>query len=83
MVVSRDDADSPRALAICVPVTTAYRGSDYEVPLPKVGFLREQSYANTQGVMSIQHHELTRMLGRFKPEVIDSVKKALRFAMDL
>src|SRR5688500_11542365 len=31
MVVSREDASAPRALAVCVPLTTQARGSRYEV----------------------------------------------------
>lgn len=83
MVVSREDPDAPRALAICVPVTTSYRGSQYESALPRVPFLREQSYANTQGIMGIEHSELGRLLGRFKGEALDAVKAALRYALEL
>ena len=39
VVVSREDPDAPRALAICAPVTTAYRGSEYEVDIGKPRFL--------------------------------------------
>lgn len=52
-VVSREDADAPRALAICVPITTAYRGSVYEVCIGKPRFLRDISYANIQGLQAI------------------------------
>ena len=48
VVVSRRNDDPPRALALCVPIRTQNRDSDYEVPLPRVRFLREQSYANVQ-----------------------------------
>lgn len=83
LIVSREDADPPRALAICVPLTTKNRGSSYEVKLPRIAFLREQSYANVQGIMAVQHHELGRLLGKLPASIIDEVKAALRFAMDL
>ena len=83
MVVSRVDDEAPRALAICIPVTTAYRGSKYEVQLPRISFLREQSYANTQGIMAIEHHELMRLLGRFKADVLESVRSSWRYALEL
>jgi mRNA interferase MazF len=83
LVVSRDDANPPRALSICVPITTAHRGSSYEVALPKAAFLHQQSYANTQGIIAIEHHDLSRRIGRFPSIVMDDVKKALRHAMDL
>ena len=83
LVVSRADPDPPRALALCVPITTQNRGSKYEVALPRVRFLREQSYANTQGLQAVQHHELEGPVGRIPAETLDHIKAALRFAMDL
>lgn len=83
LVVSRDDPDPPRALALCVPITTQNRSSKYEVALPRVRFLREQSYANTQGVQAVQHHELEGPVGRMPVDAMAQVKAALRFAMDL
>lgn len=83
MVVSREDADPPRALTICVPITTSYRESDYEVPLPRVPFLKEMSYANVQGIQAVQNHELsTSPVGTFRREVVVEVQSALRFALD-
>lgn len=72
-----------RQLSLCVPITTQNRGSKYEVQLPRVRFLREQSYANVQGLQAIQHHELGAVVGRFSPAAVESIKDALRFAMDL
>ncbi len=83
MVVSREDADPPRALVICVPVTPSFRGSAYEVALPRVPFLREQSYANVQGIAALGNHELGRRLGKLPPNAVAEVKDALRFALEL
>lgn len=83
VVVSRQDTDAPRALALCVPITTQNRGSDYEVALPRVRFLREQSYANVQGLQAVQHHELQGPVGRFETSVMDAIRDALRFALNL
>ena len=41
VVVSREDADAPRTLTICAPITTSDRGSKYEVEIGKPKFLRE------------------------------------------
>ena len=38
VVVSREDSDPPRAVSLCAPVTTAYRGSEYEVDVGKPRF---------------------------------------------
>ena len=83
VVVSREDPDSPRALSLCVPITTAYRGSDYEVELPSAPFLRARSYANAQGLQAIQEHELSGPIGTFYGTAMEDLKAALRFAMEL
>lgn len=83
VAVSRRDDNPPRALAICVPITTQNRGSDYEVELPRVRFLREQSYANVQGLQAVQFHELKGPVGRFTAPTMDAIRDALRFAMEL
>lgn len=83
MVVSRHDVSAPRALSLCVPITTSYRDSDYEVPLPSMHFLRARSYANVQALQAIQDHELEGPIGIFYGSVLDEVKAALKFALEL
>ena len=60
VIVSREDEKPPRALVTYVPVTTQYRGSSYEVALGRLSFLREISYANTQGIGSLPSVRLER-----------------------
>jgi len=83
VVISREDPDAPRALAICAPLTTEHRGSDYEVPLGKLKFLNQESWVNVQGLMSIGHEKLIRRLGRLTAPQMAQIKTALRFALDL
>ncbi len=83
LAVSREDADPPRALCLCVPITSAYRGSGYEVELPPMPFLRLKSYANVQGLQAVQHHELQGPIGIFYGRAMDEVRAALRYALDL
>ena len=83
IVVSREDMEAPRALTLCVPVTTAYRGSDYEVELASMPFLRAKSYANVQGLQAIQDHELIGPVGNFYGTVLEDIRNALKFAMEL
>jgi mRNA interferase MazF len=83
VVVSREDPDSPRAIAICVPLTTQNRGSAYEVGLGKLKILDKESWVNVQGLMSIGHEKLIRRLGRITPAQLNQLKTALRFALDL
>jgi len=83
VVISRDDPDAPRALAICAPLTTEHRGSRYEVPLGKLKILDRESWVNVQGVMSLGHEKLIRRLGRLPASQMEQIRTALRFALDL
>jgi mRNA interferase MazF len=83
VVVSRHDLDSPRALALLVPLTTENRGSDYEVSLGKLRFLNKESWANVQGLMSVGHERLIRPLGTVASSQLAQIKSALSFALGL
>jgi mRNA interferase MazF len=83
IVVSRYDANPPRALVIYVPLTTQYRKSRYEVPLPKLSFLKEDSFANVQGIGSIPRTRLERKLGELSDNVMAEIRQAIHFALSL
>ena len=83
VVVSRHDEDAPRALVIYVPLTTQYRRSRYEVVLPSLSFLREQSVANVQGISSLPKVRLERRLGRLPDSALKEVRDAITFALEL
>ena len=85
MVVSREDAQAERALAVCVPLTTSTWGGNYEVPVPRVRWMpgADEGVANVQGITSVEHHRLERRAGRFDPAVIESVRKAISWMLEL
>jgi len=83
VVVSRYDEDPPRVLVLYVPLTSENRGSEYEVEMPKLPFLRLEGVANVQGIGSLAVKRLERRLGVLPTEVMERIKKALRFALDL
>jgi mRNA interferase MazF len=83
VVVSRYDEDPPRVLVLYVPLTSEDRGSEYEVEMPKLPFLRLASVANVQGIGSLAVKRLERRLGTLPTEAMERIKKALRFALDL
>lgn len=83
VVVSRHDEDPPRVLVIYVPLTSEDRGSQYEVKMPKLPFLRLEGVANVQGIASLPQRRLERRLGTLPQGVMEQVKNTLRFAMDL
>lgn len=83
LVVSREDHNPPRALSLCVPITTSFRGSEYEVELPPRNFFRAKSFANVQGLQAIQHHEMIGPIGSIYGEAFEKVRQALKFTFDL
>lgn len=83
VVMSREDPEAPRALALCVPLTTENRGSRYEVPMPRVAWLKKQGVANVQGIAPAGFHELTDRRGRFDPATVSKIKDAIRWAFEL
>jgi mRNA-degrading endonuclease toxin of MazEF toxin-antitoxin module len=83
IIVSRFDNDAPRALALGVPITTKYRGSSYEVALGKLPALREESYANVQGLAALRWNDLMTQGGQVPATILDEIKKTLRFTLEL
>ncbi len=83
VVVSRYDPDPPRALIIYVPLTTQNRNSLYEVVLPNLRFLEHDSIANIQGLASLPKVRLEQKLGKLPDDMIDKIKKAISFTLDL
>jgi mRNA interferase MazF len=83
VIVSRQDPNPPRSLILYVPLTTQRRDSPYEVPLPRLPFLDRESVANVQGLGSLPTVRLERRIGRLSAEVIERLKAALVFALDL
>jgi mRNA interferase MazF len=83
VIMSREDPVAPRALSLFVPLTKQSRGSRYEVTMPRVPWLKLQSYANVQAIGCVSHHELTVLKGRFQASVVTEIKDAIRWAFDL
>lgn len=83
IVVSRFDPNAPRALILYVPLTSQNRMSRYEVVVPRLPFLDQESFANVQGLASAPIVRLERRLGRLPSAVMTELKAALLFALDL
>ena len=76
VIVSRDDANSPRALILYVPLTSQNRNSSYEVVIPNLSFLNVASVANVQGLGSVPAHRLERRLGRIPTATLNEIREA-------
>jgi mRNA interferase MazF len=83
VIVSRDDPDPPRSLVVYAPLTTQNRKSAYEVPLPKLRFLKEASVVNVQGIGSLPTVRLGRQLGVLPDSSFESVKTAIAWALSI
>ena len=83
VIVTREDASAPRALSVIVPLTTQNRGTQYEVQMPRVPWLKHQSFANVQAIATYEHHEFLERRGCFDPFTLEKIKQAIRWALDL
>ena len=85
MIVSRKDPHAERALAVWVPLTTEIRGGPYEVPVPRVRWLPGEvaGVANIQGLTSVEHHRLERRAGQYEPSVIQGLRKAIGWKLEM
>jgi mRNA interferase MazF len=85
MVVSREDANSERALSICVPCTTQIKGGNYEEPLPRVKWMpgSDDGVANVLGLESVEHHRFERRAGRYEASVVAAVRKRIGWMLEI
>ena len=83
VIVSREDDSAPRALSVFVPLTKESRGGKYEVTMPRVPWLKLQSYANVLGMGAAEWHELIDRRGRFDAATVAMIKESIRWMFDL
>ena len=85
LVVSREDAESERALSVCVPCTTAIRGGQYEVALPRVRWMpgSASGVANVLGIESVEHFRFKRQAGRYDAAVLAAVRSRIAWMLEL
>jgi mRNA interferase MazF len=83
MVVSKPDSNCRLTVASVVQVTCQYGGTAYEVTLPRVPWLREQSYCNAQSVQPVAWVEFQRKIGQFDARVVKDVRAALALWLEI
>lgn len=66
-----------------VPLTTQNRRSRYEVPIPRLPFLHQDSVANVQGLGSLPLARSERRIGLLPDREMHSLRMALAFALGL
>jgi mRNA interferase MazF len=71
--------DARLALASVVLITTQFEGTPYEVTLPRVPWLREQSYINAQSLQPVKFTEFVRKApGKFDAGVVAEAQAAVK-----
>jgi len=67
------------ALASVVLITRQFEDTPYELTLPRVSWLREQSYINVQSIQPVKFTEFVRKApGKFDARVISELEAALK-----
>ena len=78
-ICARVQSDARLALASVVLITKQFEDTSYEVTLPHVPWLREQSYINVQSIQPVKFTEFVRKAsGKFDARVISEVGAALK-----
>jgi mRNA-degrading endonuclease toxin of MazEF toxin-antitoxin module len=71
--------DARLALASVVLITKQFEDTPYEVTLPRVPWLREQSYINAQSIQPVKFTEFIRKApGKFDARVMNEVQSVLK-----
>src|SRR5208282_4188930 len=71
--------DARLALASVVLITKQFEETPYEVTLPRVPWLQEQTYINVQSIQPVKFTEFVRKApGKFDARVISDVEAALK-----
>ncbi|MEY2429510.1 MAG: mRNA interferase MazF [Verrucomicrobiota bacterium] len=78
LLVSVRDEDAPLAIATGLSFTTQFHQSRYEVVLPKLPWMREQSHVNAQSLAGYKFVELQRLVGKLDASVMQKVQGAVR-----
>jgi len=72
------------ALASVLTITTQFDGTPYEMALPRVPWLREQSYVNAQSLQPVKYSELTRKApGQFDASVLEGARQLIKIWLQL
>ncbi len=71
--------DARLALASVVLITTQFEVTPYDVTLPRVPWLPEQSYINVQSIQPVKFTEFIRNApGKFDAPILNDVEAALK-----
>ena len=83
LIVAVPGEKAPLAVVSGLSFTTQYHQTPYEVELPKLPWMRDQSYVNAQSLSAYKVVELLRLSGKLEPPVMQRIQSALRLWLGL
>jgi mRNA interferase MazF len=81
--LSRDEAYAVRAQVTVAPVTTRIRRIPVEVELGPADGLPKQGVVNLDSLVTIPKADLVQCIGLLRPEKVQQIEAALRFALGM
>ncbi len=70
-------------MSLVVQITTQFGNTPYETLLPRVPWLKEQSYANAQSVQPVAWVEFQSKARKFDAAILKQVRHCLALWLDL
>ena len=83
VIVSRDDVGGRRARTTVAIVSSVIRGIPTEVVLDHTDGLERTCAVNADELFAMEKSRLERRIGRLRPEKLEALHAALRFALQL
>jgi mRNA interferase MazF len=83
LIVAAPGEKAPLAIVTGLSLTTRYHQTPFEVVLPKLSWMREQSHVNAQSLSAYKVVELQRLSGKLEAPVMQQIQSALRLWLGL
>ena len=83
VLLSRDEAYAVRTQVTVAPVTTRIRRIPVEVELGPADGLPKQGVVNLDSLVTIPKVDLKQCIGLLRPEKVQKIEAALRFALGM
>ena len=83
LVMAVPGEKAPLTIVTGLSFTKQYHHTPYEVELPKLPWMRDQSYVNAQSLSAYKLVELLRLSGKLGSPVTQRVQSALRLWLGL
>jgi mRNA interferase MazF len=78
IVVSINNPDSRRNMAVVVPMTTEIRGGQCEIQFSKPAWLRQESVVNVLGVAGVDNAKIERRIAAFPADKMSEIEIVLK-----